>query len=130
MAFSEPCISIPVQDSDELVLISATELPVEPEDLLDLLRGEYAPLHLWLDFAKAHLANGKVNWSTVTCPLACLVLPFSTDLIDAYLPIPITALHTTHLAPNELSYVTDNSLFCLFHQAFPPTACCQDTTTS
>lgn len=75
MAFSEPCISIPVQDSDELVLISATELPVEPEDLLDLLRGEYAPLHLWLDFAKAYLANGKVNWSPhmSTC-MPCIAL--------------------------------------------------------
>ena len=61
MAFTEPCISIPVQESDELVLVSTSELPPEPEDLLDLLRGEYAPLHLWLDFAKAYLANGQVS---------------------------------------------------------------------
>ena len=61
MAFAEPCISIPVQESDELVLVSTSELPPEPEDLLDLLRGEYAPLHLWLDFAKAYLANGQAS---------------------------------------------------------------------
>lgn len=60
MAFTDPCISIPVQESDELVLISTSELPQEPEDLLDLLRGEFAPLHLWLDFAKAYLANEQV----------------------------------------------------------------------
>lgn len=60
MAYAEPCISIPVQESDEVVLLSTSELPSEPEDLLDLLRGEYAPLHLWLDFAKAYLANGQV----------------------------------------------------------------------
>jgi len=62
MAFLEPCISIPVQESDELVLVSTSELPPEPEDLLDLLRGEYAPLHLWLDFAKAYLANGQASF--------------------------------------------------------------------
>ena len=60
MAFAEPCISIPVRQSDEVVLVSTSELPPESEDLLDLLRGEIPPLHLWLDFAKAYLANGQV----------------------------------------------------------------------
>lgn len=61
MVSTEPCISIPVQESDEVVLVSTSELPSDPEDLLDLLRGEFAPLHLWLDFAKAYLASGQVG---------------------------------------------------------------------
>lgn len=61
MAYPEPCISIPVQESDELVVVSTNELPGEPEDLLELLKGELAPLNLWLDFAKAYLASGRVS---------------------------------------------------------------------
>ena len=60
MALLDPCISIPVKDSDEMVVVSTSELPPESEDLLDLLSREEAPLHLWLDFAKAYLANGQV----------------------------------------------------------------------
>lgn len=66
MAYLEPCISIPVQDSDELVVVSTSELPAEPEDLLELLKGELAPLNLWLDFAKAYLANGRVSRSPLS----------------------------------------------------------------
>ena len=53
-------ISIPVQGTDEQVLVSTSELPSEPEDLLELLKGEFAPLNVWLDFAKAYLAVGQV----------------------------------------------------------------------
>lgn len=60
MANAQTCISIPVQESEELVVVSTSELPPEPEDLLELLKGELAPLNLWLDFAKAYLANDQV----------------------------------------------------------------------
>ena len=48
------------------MLVSTSELPAEPEDLLELLKGEIAPLTIWLDFAKAYLAAGRVG--TMPCP--------------------------------------------------------------
>ena len=62
----EAYISIPVQGTNEEVLVSTSELPAEPEDLLELLKGEIAPLTIWLDFAKAYLAAGRVG--TMPCP--------------------------------------------------------------
>eukprot|EP00884_Botryococcus_braunii_P015610 jgi/Botrbrau1/2732/Bobra.0164s0012.1 len=49
---------IPVAGSNEVVAVPIDELPEEAEDLLDILRAEEAPLALWLDFAKAYLAQG------------------------------------------------------------------------
>lgn len=43
--------------SDEVVAIPLNELPEDVEDILDILRAEEAPLALWLDFAKAYLAQ-------------------------------------------------------------------------
>ena len=48
---------IPVAGSDEVVAVPVDELPEEAEDLLDILKAEEAPLALWLDFAKAYLAQ-------------------------------------------------------------------------
>jgi hypothetical protein len=48
---------IPIASSDEFVTIPVDDLPEEAEDLLDCLRAEEAPLSLWIDFAKAYLAQ-------------------------------------------------------------------------
>ncbi len=50
-------IFIPVAGSDEVVAVPLAELPAEAEDLLDILKAEEAPLSLWLDFARAYLAE-------------------------------------------------------------------------
>ena len=48
---------IPVASTDETVAVPVDDLPDEVEDLLDVLRAEEAPLSLWIDFAKAYLAQ-------------------------------------------------------------------------
>lgn len=54
----ETQIYIPVAGlSDEVVAVPLSELPAEAEDLLDILKAEEAPLSVWLDFAKAYLAQ-------------------------------------------------------------------------
>jgi hypothetical protein len=50
---------IPVEGTDEVVVVPLSQLPEDPEELLNILRGEVAPLTLWLDFAKAYLSQGK-----------------------------------------------------------------------
>ena len=62
MAYQEVSICVPVEGSeDQVVEIPFAELPAEVEDTLELLRSVLAPLHVWLDFAKAYLANGQVT---------------------------------------------------------------------
>ena len=74
----EAHIAIPVQGTDEEVLVSTSELPAEPEDLLELLKGEIAPLSIWLDFAKAYLAAGRVRisdlWRSLMLSGLCFLL--------------------------------------------------------
>ena len=48
---------IPVASTDEVVAVPLDDLPEDPEDLLDVLKAEEAPLSLWIDFAKAYLAQ-------------------------------------------------------------------------
>jgi RNA polymerase-associated protein CTR9 len=48
---------IPVASTDEVVAVPLEDLPEDPEDLLDVLKAEEAPLSLWIDFAKAYLAQ-------------------------------------------------------------------------
>lgn len=48
---------IPVALTDEVVAVPLDDLPEEAEDLLDILKAEEAPLSLWIDFAKAYLAQ-------------------------------------------------------------------------
>ncbi len=64
---SEVHLFIPVALTDETVAVPVDDLPEEAEDVLNLLRGEEAPLSLWIDFAKAYLAQ---VW-------AAFLLPFS-----------------------------------------------------
>ena len=54
-------ICIPVHDSDEVVRVPLEELPEDPEELLEVLQAEEASLTLWLDFAKAYLARGRLQ---------------------------------------------------------------------
>eukprot|EP00798_Chlamydomonas_sp_ICE-L_P008150 gene8150-1403_t len=53
-------ICIPVMESSEVVVVDINKgLPDEPEDLLEILAAEAAPLSTWYDFARAYLAQGK-----------------------------------------------------------------------
>ena len=66
----ETQIYIPVAGlSDEVVAVPLSELPAEAEDLLDILKAEEAPLSVWLDFAKAYLAQVHAG-STMHGPAA------------------------------------------------------------
>lgn len=52
-------IHIPVEGSDEVVAVPVDQLPDDPEELLEILRAEAAPLALWVDIAKAYLASSR-----------------------------------------------------------------------
>ncbi|BDA40854.1 RNA polymerase-associated protein CTR9 homolog [Coccomyxa sp. Obi] len=58
---SDVHLFIPVALTDETVAVPVDDLPEEAEDVLNLLRGEEAPLSLWIDFAKAYLAQGNLK---------------------------------------------------------------------
>jgi hypothetical protein len=42
---------IPIRESREAVMVDATDLPPDENDILDVLKAEIAPLNLWLRFA-------------------------------------------------------------------------------
>jgi hypothetical protein len=52
-----PQICIPVSHSDSVVAVPLDQLPDDPDELLDILKAEEAPLQLWLEFAKAYLSQ-------------------------------------------------------------------------
>lgn len=45
------CVYIPVQNSEEEVLVALDQLPRDASDILDILKAEQAPLDLWLIIA-------------------------------------------------------------------------------
>lgn len=45
------CLYIPVRNSDEQVEVRGDELPEDPDDVLDILKAEVAPLDLWLNLS-------------------------------------------------------------------------------
>ncbi len=47
----EDAIMIPVHSSDEFVRVNISELPKDANDIMDILKAELAPLHIWLRFA-------------------------------------------------------------------------------
>ena len=52
-------ILIPVVATDEVVSIDVTDLPDDADEMLEVLTAELAPLSLWIEVAKAYLAQGK-----------------------------------------------------------------------
>ena len=61
-AADEPTeIIIPVADSHLAVCISFDALPEDESEVVMILQAEQAPLRLWIEFANAYLANGKVH---------------------------------------------------------------------
>eukprot|EP00873_Tetraselmis_striata_P036611 jgi/Tetstr1/456875/TSEL_043547.t1 len=54
-------ICIPVSHSEEVVAVPLDQLPDDPDELLDILKAEEAPLQLWLEFAKAYLSQDMVK---------------------------------------------------------------------
>jgi len=54
--FNMATIEIPVRGSENLVVgVPTNDLPDDADDILDILKGELAPLQLWLKFAVIYL---------------------------------------------------------------------------
>ncbi|KAF5837236.1 hypothetical protein DUNSADRAFT_4626 [Dunaliella salina] len=60
-------IQVPVCETDYVVSLPVNEVPDDPEELLELLAAEAAPLSTWVDCAKAYLAAGKEDAFTHIC---------------------------------------------------------------
>lgn len=52
-------IFIPVIKTDDVVSVDVADLPDDADELLEVLTAESAPLALWIEVAKAYLAQGK-----------------------------------------------------------------------
>nr|XP_043614945.1 protein CTR9 homolog [Erigeron canadensis]XP_043614946.1 protein CTR9 homolog [Erigeron canadensis]XP_043614947.1 protein CTR9 homolog [Erigeron canadensis] len=55
------CVYIPVQNSEEEVRVALDQLPRDATDILDILKAEQAPLHLWLIIAREYFKQGKIQ---------------------------------------------------------------------
>ncbi len=56
----EEHIYIPVDQSEEVVAVPLSDLPEDPEEIVDVLKAEVVPFSLWVDFARAYLAQDKI----------------------------------------------------------------------
>lgn len=56
----EEHIYIPVDQSEEVVAVPLSDLPDDPEEIVDVLKAEVVPFSLWVDFARAYLAQDKL----------------------------------------------------------------------
>ncbi|KAK9845686.1 hypothetical protein WJX84_004302 [Apatococcus fuscideae] len=56
----EEHIYIPVDQSEEVVAVPLSNLPEDPEEIVDVLKAEMVPFSLWVDFARAYLAQDKI----------------------------------------------------------------------
>lgn len=54
-------VYIPVQNSEEEVRVALDQLPRDATDMIDILKAEQAPLHLWLIIAREYFKQGKVD---------------------------------------------------------------------
>lgn len=59
IAMQGSTIFIPVLETDDVVSVSVADLPDDADELLEVLTAESAPLALWIEVAKAYLAQGK-----------------------------------------------------------------------
>lgn len=58
---AEDVLYVALHEHNEAVAIHGSDLPEDPEHLLDLLNSEAAPLQAWFDSAKAYLASGNIR---------------------------------------------------------------------
>uniref|UniRef100_A0ACD5YLF7 Uncharacterized protein n=2 Tax=Avena sativa TaxID=4498 RepID=A0ACD5YLF7_AVESA len=54
-------VYIPVQGTEEEVRVALDHLPADASDILDILKAEQAPLHLWLIIAREYFKQGKIE---------------------------------------------------------------------
>ncbi|WOK96671.1 hypothetical protein Cni_G05378 [Canna indica] len=54
-------VYIPVQNSEEEVRVALDQLPRDATDMIDILKAEQAPLHLWLIIAREYFKQGKID---------------------------------------------------------------------
>ena len=54
-------ILIPVRDSEEQIEVDVSELPDDIEEILEILKGELAPMETWLRFAVEYYRQGKLD---------------------------------------------------------------------
>ncbi|GJN40663.1 hypothetical protein PR202_gb29920 [Eleusine coracana subsp. coracana] len=54
-------VYIPVQGTAEEVRVALDQLPNDASDILDILKAEQAPLHLWLIIAREYFKQGKIE---------------------------------------------------------------------
>ncbi len=75
---------IPIRGSDEVVEVKLAELPDDPEDIINILKAELAPLDLWLKFAvrKCFRSDILANISNVVDLVKSIL-----ERIDGYLSI-------------------------------------------
>ena len=59
VAMQGSSIFIPVLQTDEVVSVTVADLPDDADEMLEVLTAESAPLSLWIEVAKAYLAQGK-----------------------------------------------------------------------
>ncbi|KAM1173948.1 hypothetical protein TB2_026133 [Malus domestica] len=55
------CVYIPVQNSEEEVMVVLDQLPKEATDIIDILKAEQASLDLWLIIAREYFKQGKLD---------------------------------------------------------------------
>ena len=60
-------IFVNVIDSTEVVSVDVNSLPEEVDELFEFLAAEAAPLSIWLDLARAYLAQGNQAAFTKIC---------------------------------------------------------------
>mmetsp|Transcript_26239 Transcript_26239/g.104974 ORF Transcript_26239/g.104974 Transcript_26239/m.104974 type:complete len:208 (-) Transcript_26239:3202-3825(-) len=51
-------IIVPVRGRDDVIEVFDHELPMDPADVVEMLRAELAPLDIWCDFAVAYYGQG------------------------------------------------------------------------
>ena len=53
--FEGQILQIPIRGSEEVVEVKLDELPDDPADIIDIMKAEFAPLDLWLQFAVSNI---------------------------------------------------------------------------
>ena len=89
MEENAPAVYIPV-DSGEVISILHSELPEEVEDMIEILAAETAALHVWVQVAKAYLAQVRSPFLVPSraCAAAC---PDASQFAEPALQLPHVA---------------------------------------